>query len=177
MATKKKPTKSKVEEPENDNSAYEAKNQEYMDAKAQASEAWDAVTAFKKKHKLKPGAKPEDKKLAKEYKELVDAHKALKETRDLLKEEAKGLKPKSERTAFARKYEYPDDIAGDKAKMKKYRTQQRALAAKAAKGEASEATPKKAKKSAPKGEAPVAKPSKKVSSKKKAAPVEDDDED
>lgn len=145
----------------------------YDKAKEAASARWAEVQGLRKKFKLKPGAKPEDKKDAKEYKAATTAHAEAKALKEEAEKAWKALKPAS--TVGRSTYEYPADIVSADDK-KRYRAKMRREKAAAEKGEEAPKKDKKAKKAeAAAAEAP-AKSSKKDKKAKKAK-VADEDED
>lgn len=117
-------------------------------AKEAVETAKVAVEKFLEENKLKRKTDySDDPKFGKQYKKLNAALTAARENRDSIKEAIKELKPKSER---GYQYDYPADIKGDAAKMKKFRAAERAKKRKAEKEAA--APPPAAKASKEKGE-------------------------
>ena len=134
--------------------------------KADAKTARLELKAFMKEHKIKEGETPEDEKLAKKLNKLADAYTKAQAGVEKATEAVKGLKPKAAR---ATTYEYPEGMSA--AEKKKFRSQARAAAKKAAKAAEKGDEPakeKKSKKSEPEAEAPA-------KDKKKKKQVEDED--
>lgn len=144
-------------------------------AKEESSARWADVQALRKKFKLKPGAKPEDKKDAKEYKNAVEAHQTAKKAKEAAEEAWKAVKPAS--NVARSTYDYPSDIVSAEDK-KKYRAKMRAEKRKAEKGDGAPAKKSKKDKKAEKAaEETAAKVSKKDKKAKKSKAVDTDDED
>lgn len=163
----------------------EQAEKQFEEAKATAKESWEAVLAYRKEHKLRPGYKPEKDAVGKGYKAVLSAHKEAKTTREEAEAAYKALKPKTRAGRGSTIYEYPDGMSSEE--KKKFRTAARAAAKKAAKeaakgadGDAPKATKKKATKAEPEAEAEVEAPAKKTAKKavkKKAKPSVEEDED
>lgn len=159
----------------------EQAEKQFEEAKAAAKESWEAVLAYRKEHKLRPGYKPEKDAVGKGYKAVLSAHKEAKTTREEAEAAYKALKPKTRAGRGSTIYDYPEGMSSEE--KKKFRAAARAAAKKAAKEAAKEAagdTPKAAKKKAAKAEPEAEAPTKKTvkkAVKKKAKPSVEEDED
>lgn len=138
-----------------------------LEAKKTAlKEAKEEKRTFMAENGIKKNSTP-DEKLTKKLEKMDKTIDDLTSAIETIREDAKELKPKKERTT---KYEYPDGMTDDE--KKKFRAKQR-RAAKAGE-EGAEEKPKKEKKEK-KGEEAVGekKPAKKVIKKKEEAEEED----
>lgn len=132
----------------------------------------EEMTEFLKTNKLKRNKDySADKTHGKAFKAIRNKIDELVVKKDELTAKLKALKPKKERSL---KYEYPADVLGDKAAMRKYRAKMRTKAAKAEGSEGEEKPKKKVAKTTTSTTktAPAAK--KKVVRKKKAAEPDED---